>query len=195
MPYIGDLIGYRTAARRRRRASPARAPRSPTPSRFRRRKGTAPVLEQLARDVTGWHARAVEFFELLATTQYMNHVRPHNLRSPDLRDRDALEWIGTPFDTASRTRRRAPDRARRRALQHPQRRHLPLADRLLPATRLARPCASAARRFRFSPLGHDMPAVHPPRDRGGDHPPRRADQRAGARSRRRLSRAPRPALR
>ena len=45
--------------------------------RYRRRKGTVSVLEQLAADVTGWPARAVEFFELLATTQYMNHVRPH----------------------------------------------------------------------------------------------------------------------
>lgn len=28
---------------------------------YRRRKGTALVLEQLARDVTGWPATAVEF--------------------------------------------------------------------------------------------------------------------------------------
>ena len=44
---------------------------------YRRRKGTAAMLEQLARDVTDWPARAVEFFEQLATTQYMNHVRLH----------------------------------------------------------------------------------------------------------------------
>ena len=46
---------------------------------YRRRKGTAAVLEQLARDVTGWNASVVEFFQLLATTQYMNHLRPENL--------------------------------------------------------------------------------------------------------------------
>jgi hypothetical protein len=52
---------------------------------YRRRKGTASVLEQLARDVTGWNARAVEFFQLLAWTQFMNHVRPTNFYAPDLR--------------------------------------------------------------------------------------------------------------
>lgn len=43
------------------------------------------MLEQLARDVTVWDARVVEFFELLITTQYMNHLRLHNKASPDLR--------------------------------------------------------------------------------------------------------------
>src|SRR4051812_17561662 len=32
---------------------------------FRRRKGTLAVLEQIARDVTGWDSKAVEFFDLL----------------------------------------------------------------------------------------------------------------------------------
>ncbi len=34
------------------------------------------MIETLARDVTGWPARVVEYFELLATTQYLNHLRP-----------------------------------------------------------------------------------------------------------------------
>jgi hypothetical protein len=42
---------------------------------FRRRKGTATMLEQLARDVTGWPARVVEYFQLLGWTQNMNHIR------------------------------------------------------------------------------------------------------------------------
>ena len=58
VPYIGDLIGVRGRCDAGRRAAPAAAaPRSPTRSRYRRRKGTAAVLEQLARDVTGWPAR------------------------------------------------------------------------------------------------------------------------------------------
>ena len=81
MPYIGDLIGYRalhgltpkiTSKIASRRAEVART------IGYRRRKGTAVMLEQLARDVTGWHARIVEIFQRLATTQYMNHIRPEN---------------------------------------------------------------------------------------------------------------------
>ncbi|HXJ67137.1 MAG TPA: hypothetical protein VNN79_25575, partial [Actinomycetota bacterium] len=70
---------------------------------YRRRKGTASMLEQLARDVTGWPARAVEFFQLLEWTQYVNHVRPASLRTPDLRDAERLELVGGPFDETART--------------------------------------------------------------------------------------------
>ena len=101
-PYIGDLIRYRTLHGVVARVATPRAEVAHTIA-LRRRKGTALVLEQLARDVTGWHARAVEFFELLATTQYMNHTRLHSLRCPDLRDREALEWIGSAFEIASRS--------------------------------------------------------------------------------------------
>ena len=42
---------------------------------YRRRKGTLPMLEELARDVTGWAAHAVEFFELLGWMQNLEHIR------------------------------------------------------------------------------------------------------------------------
>ena len=74
VPYIGDLIGDRACTAWRRRSA-ARARRSRTRSAYRRRKGTAAMLEQLARDVTGWDARVVEFFEWLGWNQYMNHIR------------------------------------------------------------------------------------------------------------------------
>jgi hypothetical protein len=111
VPYIGDLIGVRHIhvdqhSRYSRRAEVANT------IGYRRRKGTAAVLEQLARDVTGWPARVVEFFELLNTTQYIvNHVRPHSLQSPDLRQVDALELLDGPFDSVAHTlevRRIAP---------------------------------------------------------------------------------------
>jgi hypothetical protein len=70
---------------------------------YRRRKGTLAVLEQLARDVTGQNAKAVEFFELLITTQYLNHLRPTNLSTPDLRDMERLDRITTPFNTIAHT--------------------------------------------------------------------------------------------
>ena len=96
-PYIGDLIGYRTLHAVTDRTRSARAEVANTIA-YRRRKGTATVLEQLARDVTGWNARAVEFFQWLETSQYMNHLRPTNLASVDLRNWEALERRDTAFN-------------------------------------------------------------------------------------------------
>ena len=76
-PYIGDLIGYRPLHGVTARTVSARAEVANTIA-YRRRKGTATVLEQLARDVTGWNARVVEFFQWLETSQYMNHIRLEN---------------------------------------------------------------------------------------------------------------------
>ena len=56
VPYLGELLGVRglhgvSDATFNQRAQVANT------LRFRRRKGTAAMLEQLARDVTGWPAR------------------------------------------------------------------------------------------------------------------------------------------
>jgi hypothetical protein len=96
-PYIGDLIGYRTLHAVTERTRSARAEVANTIA-YRRRKGTATVLEQLARDVTGWNARVVEFFQWLETSQYMNHLRPANLATVDLRNWEALERRDTAFN-------------------------------------------------------------------------------------------------
>ena len=101
-PYIGDLIGYHTLYGLTDKIGSPRAEVANTIA-FRRRKGTASMLEQLARDVTGWDARAVEFFQLLATTQYMNHIRPQNVVWVNMRDHARLATIATPFDTAAHT--------------------------------------------------------------------------------------------
>ena len=61
------------------------------------------MLEQLARDTTGWNARSVEFFELLSTTQHFNHVRLLNHRTADLRQAGKVELLNTPFDTITHT--------------------------------------------------------------------------------------------
>ncbi|MBA5872983.1 MAG: hypothetical protein GDA66_00330 [Nitrospira sp. CR1.2] len=96
-PYIGDVIGYRTLHAVTERTRSARAEVANTIA-YRRRKGTATVLEQLARDVTGWNARVVEFFQSLETSQYMNHLRPTNLTTVDLRNWEALERRDTAFN-------------------------------------------------------------------------------------------------
>jgi hypothetical protein len=70
---------------------------------YRRRKGTLPMLEELARDVTGWAAHAVEFFELLIWNQNLNHLRPHSAGCPDLRSPEAVDRLNGPFDFMSHT--------------------------------------------------------------------------------------------
>jgi hypothetical protein len=102
VPYVGDLVGARGLfefpdARFSQRALVANTVAA------RRRKGTAAALEEVARSATGWDTSITEFFQLLATTQYMKHVRGQSLATPDLRKGDLLETIGTPFDGVART--------------------------------------------------------------------------------------------
>jgi len=100
VPYIGDLLGVR-GLRPGRKIS-ARAEVANTLG-YRRRKGTAAMLEQLARDVTGWPARVVEFFQLLATSQFMNHVRLDAPAAAHVRDAGRMELVESPFDTSMHT--------------------------------------------------------------------------------------------
>ncbi len=102
VPYLGDLIGYRALHGLTASVSSPRAEVANT-IRFRRRKGAAAMLEDLARDVTGWDAAVIEIFTQLATTQYLNHVRPDNLAIANIRDARSLEQINRPFDKVTRT--------------------------------------------------------------------------------------------
>jgi hypothetical protein len=123
---------------------------------YRRRKGTVTVLEQLARDVTGWPAHVVEFFQCLATSQYMNHVRPWIHAAPDLRQWEPLTHVGTAFDRIPRTVdvRRIPSGRGRHNIPN-----IGVFLWRIGAHSLSRsPAASVdARRYRFSPLNHDQP--------------------------------------
>jgi hypothetical protein len=101
VPYIGDLLGVRGLNTIKTRAFSQRAYVANTLF-YRRRKGTAWILGRLATDVTGWPALAVEYFERLQTTQYMNHIRLFNFM-PDLRDTNRLNLLETPFDTLPHT--------------------------------------------------------------------------------------------
>jgi hypothetical protein len=87
LPYIADLLGIRelppdlatsigapvlggpAAAGVSRRAYVANT------VTYRRRKGTPAAIEQVARDVTGWPARVVEYHGLLAVATYLDLVR------------------------------------------------------------------------------------------------------------------------
>jgi len=164
VPYIGDLVDARGLYDLRAAVS-QRAQVANTLT-YRRRKGTAAVLEQVARDVTGWSAHAVEFFQALATTQHINHVRPNNLASPDLRRWEPLERANTPFDTLSRTAEVRRIASRRGRYNVPSVgiylwRVGAYSLTKLPAYKLA-PGVASDRRYRFSPLGNDAPLYNRP---------------------------------
>ncbi|MFC5569089.1 hypothetical protein ACFPN1_03280 [Lysobacter yangpyeongensis] len=160
VPYIGDLIGYRALYGVASRVANARAEVAHTIA-YRRRKGTATVLEQLARDVTDWNACAVEFFQRLITTQYMNHRRVWVHAAPDLRNWQALDRVGSAFDAMPRTidvRRIESGRGRH---------NIPNIGLFLwPLDAWPLSYSPAARvddrRWRFSPLNHDQPLVTRP---------------------------------
>ena len=95
---------------------------------YRRRKGTRPMLEELARDVTGWAAHVVEFFELLVWAQCVrNHLRLLEPRvsgpAPGRTDGPHRRAVRASSHTVD-VRRISPAR---RLVQHPQHRLLPLA--------------------------------------------------------------------
>ncbi len=114
VPYIGDLVGYRHAAPTGEALTAGLerwlVPRRDVANtvRSRRRKGTLAVLEELARDVAGWPARAVEGARAAGFDQSMNHLRfapPKHLRgrTVDLRVADALERVDSAFDQLGHT--------------------------------------------------------------------------------------------
>jgi hypothetical protein len=110
IPYIGDLIGYNSIYEVASATVDSRAEVANTIG-YRRRKGTLIALEQVAMDVSGRQAVAVEYFKRLITTESMRHVRPYHVATVNLRREGALERLDTAFDTQNRTidvRRVAP---------------------------------------------------------------------------------------
>jgi hypothetical protein len=65
---------------------------------YRQAKGTAAVIEQVARDVSGWSVVAVEFFQRLATAQHVNQIRRHVPVFADLRNA-AARSSRSPFSS------------------------------------------------------------------------------------------------
>jgi hypothetical protein len=102
IPYIGDLIGYQSIQGITAEVDDPRSEVAQTIS-LRRRKGTVLVLEQLARDVTGWGAHAVEYFKLLGDTQYVKHVRRHSYYAPNVRGWQPRLYQDTGFSILPRT--------------------------------------------------------------------------------------------
>jgi hypothetical protein len=183
VPYLGDLIGYRPVAEA---GLPADGPgceeaRVLVPRRevantirYRRRKGTLALLEQLANDVAGWPARAVEFFKLLCWAQNLAHLHLDRHRTADLRLMDALDLLGSPFDsiTHSVDLRRINSHRTRERFNIPSVGVFVWRLRSYPVTSTPAFCVeeSGPQCFTFSVLGHDAPLyVKPQPERDPTH--------------------------
>ncbi len=192
IPYIGDLVGSDTVYELSGSASGRRAEVANTIG-YRRRKGTLLALEQVAMDVSGLPVAAVESFERLIVNESLRNVRTHHAATLDLRRGQQLErmgpiWLGSArfgaaFDSTNRTvdvRRIEP---RLRTPDAPD--SSPLEINLhgggkynIPDIRLflwrwksfavtqAPAFVVGAGRYRFSPIGLDIPLFNaqPPRE-------------------------------
>jgi len=124
IPYIGDLVGNlplhdldaKPAAETAESlfkdlAGPDLVPAGAIPTRadvartiyYRRRKGTPAMLEELARDVTGWGAHVVEFLSRLDWNQHLEHLRFECEGCPDLHRVDVGERVGGAWDSTMHT--------------------------------------------------------------------------------------------
>jgi hypothetical protein len=178
IPYIGDLVGDNTIYEIDGATSGRRAEVANTIG-YRRRKGTLLALEQVAHDVSGLPAVGVEFFQRLITTESMHHIRPCHTATVDMRQGCELECLDSPFNMLNRTvdvRRIAP---RVRMVSNPDptpldinlhgggRFNIPDVGvylwRWQPFQMIQAPAFQVdALRYRFSPLGQDMPLFNNP---------------------------------
>ncbi|QDQ28993.1 hypothetical protein FNU76_23060 [Chitinimonas arctica] len=188
VPYVADLIGYRpvhatgaagdTGSEQGRALNRVLVPRREVANvlRYRRRKGTLPLLEQLAGDIAGWPARAVEFYRLLAWNQHLNHLHLDRARTVDVRRMAALARLdgagrASPFDRLAHTVevRRVDSRYRQGRYNIPsvgvflwRLKSYPVS--LAPACCLEKPGPQC---YSFSFLGQDAPLFSRPESSAG----------------------------
>lgn len=163
VPYIGDLLGVR-GLHKIEGAPFSQRGWVANSIAYRRRKGTLPMLRQLAQDVTSYKAAVLEMFQILEWSQNLNHVRLGHPRTPDLRDTNSLELIGTAFEKTSHTADIRSIALSRGKYNIPnigmflwRLRHYPLEW----VTAKAGP-TSAKGGFTFSPLGLNAPLFNSP---------------------------------
>lgn len=113
VPYIGDLVGYQSAAKELDTHDDPESPLNRAvvfPRRevadaiaLRRRKGTLALLEELSRRIVGWPARAVEYRDLVSGTASTNFLHRRRSSTVDVRDLDALALLGSAFERLPRS--------------------------------------------------------------------------------------------
>ncbi|MFB8032420.1 hypothetical protein ACFC5Z_05605 [Streptomyces sp. NPDC056004] len=185
LPYLGDLVGYRTLPGYERVLAPglrgattagleqAVAPRRDVAATVanRRRKGTLHLLEEISEQVANWPARAVELSRLVSHQQpvklYSDGAghRIERGRTADLRDGAALDLAGGPFGAVSRAVdvRRADSRYRQGGLSPAGVALFVWRLKAYPLTTSPAYCIDRARNlYTFSILGNDSPLVTKP---------------------------------
>jgi hypothetical protein len=113
VPYLGDLVGYESAAKELNTTEDPESPLNRAvvfPRRevadtiaLRRRKGTLAILEELSRRIVGWPARAVAYRRMTAGSASLNHLRVRRSSTVDFRNGGALALLDTAFDELPRT--------------------------------------------------------------------------------------------
>jgi hypothetical protein len=122
VPYLADLVGLQEVPPDLGVSVSRRALVANTVA-YRRRKGTVAVLEQIARDLTGWPTRAVEHHRRLATSAHVNHVRLNRPAAASVRRAVSAELAAAlsppaaraaldPFQHSAEVRRIASRRGR-----------------------------------------------------------------------------------
>lgn len=192
VPYIGDLIGYTPVHEAGEPGDPATTagqarnkiliPRRAVANtlRYRRRKGTLAVLEELARTVAGWPARAVEFYTLLNWMQNINLPHTERHRTVNLREGHALDLLNGPFDSSAHT----VDVRRINSARTPGRYNLPSVGlfvwrlKAYSVTRTQAYCIEeeGPHCYTFSPLGNDAPLFAKPEPEPEPDPSHIADE-------------------
>lgn len=165
IPYIGALVGVQ-GEQGDRVSSRAFVANSIA---YRRRRGTALVIEQLAQDLTGYRVRAVECFARTQINVHMQHVResgslPAFGGTVDLRDASRLERTNGPFDQQAHrpdVRRAASGRGRYNLPNLGL--HLWRIGSVEITGSQAAPIPGDPNFFRFDPWGRDAPLYNVPR--------------------------------
>ncbi len=167
VPYIGDLVGYKMPhliSSHNLRSDVANT------LNYRKRKGTALLMEELLQGVTGWCVHIVEYFPLLAASQHVNRPSPQNqLIDVSRRGAQELELLGTPFERSvhSVDVRATSSKYERYNVANIGVFVWRLGAYSLTEATAARAFANDAHRYRFSPLGNDLQLFcHPERNEG-----------------------------
>ena len=171
VPYIGDLIGARHLRSIGASSEFSQRARAANTIGYRRRKGTAAMLEQLARDTTSWSARAVEFFQFLGWTQNYNHVPPRQPCLPRPARHGPAGTARHRFRLDRPHGRCAPHLERPRPPQQPQRGRFHLAAPSVPGHRELRTHGAESRSrstatLHLRPVRAQRPTLQPPAHRG-----------------------------
>ena len=184
VPYIADLLGvralpgvviWRTSRRFSQRSYVANT------LAYRRRKGTAAVLEQLASDITGLALQGCGVLRAHGCDAAReSSARPLHQFTADVREPIAIQLYGTPVRAGRAPGRRAPHRQRARQIQRAERGTVPVAAPELSACEDVSARKIDAQRYTFDPLGRNVALFNMPQTEAIGDAGDRARQRADA---------------